>query len=103
MSMEVTGMRDLSVEELSLVSGGGTTPIPHPLPPGVVPSPAAFNDILNSMTAEGDFLHVTTSYGATPYVVSGPDGAQWCWDNPEDMGGETICMNPGVIVNGERP
>jgi hypothetical protein len=101
MSLELIGMRELSVEELRLVSGGDGTP--NPTLPGVATNPNALNGIINSLAAEGAFANVTTSYWATPYVVAGSGGSQWCWDNPESVGGETVCLDPGVSVNGEAP
>ena len=102
MSLELVGMRELTAEELVLVSGGVDN-APNPTRPGTAPNPSALNDIINSMAAEGSFNNVTTSWGATPYVVAGTEGAQWCWDTPFDMGGETVCLGVGVELNGELP
>ena len=102
MNLEVIGMRELSVEELGLVSGGDGG-APNPTPPGTSPDPSALNGIINSIAAGG--TSVMTSLGATVYVVADAAGSQWCWDYTDSIGGgtEQFCLAPGVSVNGEAP
>ena len=102
MSLELTGMRELSVEELTLVSGGdgtATAPLVGQIP-GYTPDPS----VLNNIAYSGGFSNVLPTFGASPYVNPvPPNGAQWCWDNPPEVGGETVCLDPGVSLNGVAP
>jgi len=104
MSLELTGMRELSVEELTLVSGGDGTSSPPPLGqiPGYTPDPSALNNIINSFG--NGFANVLPTWGASPYVNPvGGNQSQWCWDLPPEVGGETVCLDPGASLDGINP
>ena len=95
MTLDVTGMRELSIEELILVSGGDGDP-PPPDPSLFPPDPTVINSIINSIYNPPPIL-----VEENMYVVSDENGSRWCWDAQTD--GEYVCLGYGVSVNGILP
>jgi len=76
MSLELTGMRELSVEELTLVSGGdgtATAPLVGQIP-GYTPDPS----VLNNIAYSGGFSNVLPPLGhlrmSIRFLPTGPNG-----------------------------
>jgi len=95
-------MRELSIEELNLVSGGDANPNPTPTPDptagGTIQSnPATITPIINSMLT-------------SPPPLTGDwfvDNGQWCTTYPDSIGGgsEDFCFPAGttVLQSGDNP
>lgn len=96
MTLDVSGMRELSIEELILVSGGDGDP-PPPDPSLFPPDPSAINGIINSINSTPPPMLVE----ANMYVDANENGTRWCWDAESD--GEFVCLGYGVAANGILP
>jgi hypothetical protein len=95
-TLDVSGMRELSIEELILVSGGDGDP-PPPDPSLLPPDPSVINGIINSINLAPPPMLVEENM----YVVSDDNGSKGCWDAQPD--GEFVCLGYGVAVNGQLP